>query len=467
MSTAILLDTEDVARGQLDASLSAAGLSIVLNAGEGAEFPQPLTGGCSSLGSSTALNDTGALGSLAVGDFIRNVTDGSWAYVTSIAGAPNAVVTTPLIGGTDNTWDNADVWRHGEFIVTLIKTADGTATGAVTQRERVLISDRSTDTLTVPSGGRGFDGTTGQSFAPDDFVNLYITAVTFDYIREAIYNFRAYVNTIKDSIDTSILALQDDTPTWLGTITGTNTLTGTASPAQTAYLAGQRFAFIVANTCSGAVTLNVNSLGAKNLYKPTAAALASGDITANGLVECRYDGTQFVMTSPLHGAAASLKDVDEVFKSAATSTTLTNPTSATAFDTHTYQIPANDLVAAVWYEYYCVVTVTFGTAGKYQTGVGFASALKMVNSGSASGSNTCIMHGIISGTAAAGASAEVRIGVASHMPEVLASCGYYAGNQATNGALDIKFYGYFETSNGGNNCQMVFSRITKHSTTAF
>lgn len=92
--------------------------------------------------------------------------------------------------------------------------------------------------------------------------------------------------------------LNNDAPSWLGTVAGTNTLTGSATPAATAYAAGQRFAFVVANANSGAVTINVNGLGAKNLYGPIGTALAANELTAGGLVSCRYDGTRFVMDSP-------------------------------------------------------------------------------------------------------------------------------------------------------------------------
>jgi len=77
------------------------------------------------------------------------------------------------------------------------------------------------------------------------------------------------------------------------TVSGTDTITATVSPALTAYAAGQMFAFVAANTNTGAVTINISSLGAKSITKNGTTALSAGDITANYLFVIVYDGTQF------------------------------------------------------------------------------------------------------------------------------------------------------------------------------
>mgnify|MGYP003645510913 CR=1 FL=1 len=91
--------------------------------------------------------------------------------------------------------------------------------------------------------------------------------------------------------------LQDSAPLFLGT----NTVTASATPAIAAYAAGQTFRFKAGGTNTGAVTLNLNSLGAKAVQK-RGAALVAGDITANNVVTVVYDGTQFQMTSPAAAA---------------------------------------------------------------------------------------------------------------------------------------------------------------------
>ena len=77
------------------------------------------------------------------------------------------------------------------------------------------------------------------------------------------------------------------------TVSGTDTITATVSPALTAYASGQMFAFVAANTNTGAVTINISSLGAKSITKNGTTALAAGDINANYLFVIVYDGTQF------------------------------------------------------------------------------------------------------------------------------------------------------------------------------
>lgn len=77
------------------------------------------------------------------------------------------------------------------------------------------------------------------------------------------------------------------------TVSGTDTITATVSPSLTAYASGQMFAFVAANTNTGAVTINISSLGAKAITKNGNTALSAGDLTANYLFVVVYDGTQF------------------------------------------------------------------------------------------------------------------------------------------------------------------------------
>lgn len=94
--------------------------------------------------------------------------------------------------------------------------------------------------------------------------------------------------------------LRDGAHQWLTGVSGTNTVTGStaASSAVSAYAAGQVFRFVAAGANTGAVTLNVNGLGAKTVTKRGATALAAGDIAAGSVVTVTYDGTQFQMLDP-------------------------------------------------------------------------------------------------------------------------------------------------------------------------
>lgn len=96
--------------------------------------------------------------------------------------------------------------------------------------------------------------------------------------------------------------VQNGSLIWGGTASGTNTITFNITPTPAAYATGQRFAFIIANTNSGAVTVNISSLGAKSLTKYGTSALVSGDIVAGQICVIQYDGTEFQLSSPANPA---------------------------------------------------------------------------------------------------------------------------------------------------------------------
>jgi len=77
------------------------------------------------------------------------------------------------------------------------------------------------------------------------------------------------------------------------TVTGTDTYVATASPALTAYAAGNLFSLVVPNTNTGASTINIDGLGAKAITRTGSTALVAGDMVATEIVIVVYDGTRF------------------------------------------------------------------------------------------------------------------------------------------------------------------------------
>jgi hypothetical protein len=61
----------------------------------------------------------------------------------------------------------------------------------------------------------------------------------------------------------------------------------------TAYSAGDAYLIKFGTANDGASTININSLGAKNIFKNTNIPIASGDIKANQEIMIVYDGTNF------------------------------------------------------------------------------------------------------------------------------------------------------------------------------
>lgn len=79
----------------------------------------------------------------------------------------------------------------------------------------------------------------------------------------------------------------------LVTVTGTDTLTGSMTPVLTAYAAGNQFSFVVANTNTGAVTINIDGVGSKSITRTGSTALVAGDMVAGQVALIEYDGTRF------------------------------------------------------------------------------------------------------------------------------------------------------------------------------
>jgi hypothetical protein len=112
--------------------------------------------------------------------------------------------------------------------------------------------------------------------------------------------------------------VQDGGYMTLSSVSGADTITATVAPSIAAYAAGQFFTFTSAGANTGAVTLNINSLGAKAVTKEGTTALAAGDIASGSVVNVQYDGTRFQLTS---GRSVQPLDSDLTAIAALTTTT--------------------------------------------------------------------------------------------------------------------------------------------------
>lgn len=96
-----------------------------------------------------------------------------------------------------------------------------------------------------------------------------------------------------------ITHVQNGTYINLGTAGGTaNVMTASANPAITSYVAGQTFRIktIAASNGSGITshTLNINSLGAREIYEQDGTYAQAGTWGAGTVLELYYDGTTFI-----------------------------------------------------------------------------------------------------------------------------------------------------------------------------
>ena len=96
--------------------------------------------------------------------------------------------------------------------------------------------------------------------------------------------------------------VQSTTAKLVNSVSGADTITGTMSPTLGAYAAGQMFYFVAAGDNTGAVTINIDSLGAKSVTRDGAVALAASDIKSGEVIVIVYDGTRFQVVSQLNSA---------------------------------------------------------------------------------------------------------------------------------------------------------------------
>jgi len=139
------------------------------------------------------------------------------------------------------------------------------------------------------------------------------------------------------------------------TVAGTNALTGLATPLLAAYTAGAQFSFVAQNTNTAAVTLDIDTLGAKSVTKTGSVALAAGDLVAGSIALIEYDGTRFQLINPgpSNKLTTSIKTSD--FAAVSANTYAVNTTSAAVTATLPASPTAGDYITFTDY------ARTFGT----------------------------------------------------------------------------------------------------------
>jgi len=140
--------------------------------------------------------------------------------------------------------------------------------------------------------------------------------------------------------------VQDGTYTTLGTAGGSaDTYTATPSPAITAYATGSRFNIKINADNTGASTLNISAVGAKNMKKYDGAGakvdVESGDLQQDQYYDLLYDGTDVVVLNPQKPYIDALNFSDPSFnRNYVTNGQASVSTRGTTFDSTT--TPANN-----------------------------------------------------------------------------------------------------------------------------
>jgi len=164
-------------------------------------------------------------------------------------------------------------------------------------------------TYTLPAGNPVTTGTTISSTwannTLNDIASGLTTSLAYDGQTAPVANLPmatyAHTGVGNATVRTMYAAagqVQDGTFQFLTSVAGTNTITGIAALSMSALAAGQTFRFVAAATNTGAVTLNINSIGAKSITKNGTTALTANDILINSAITVIYDGTQFQLLNP-------------------------------------------------------------------------------------------------------------------------------------------------------------------------
>ena len=107
--------------------------------------------------------------------------------------------------------------------------------------------------------------------------------------------------------------------------TGTNNVVLTPSPAITSYATRQRFTVRFINPSSGAMTININGVGAASLLQYNPAGVLGNAIVSAALVsDIAYNGAAWVLLDQLPAAASVIPRGQQVFSSNSTFTVPAN-----------------------------------------------------------------------------------------------------------------------------------------------
>lgn len=150
---------------------------------------------------------------------------------------------------------------------------------------------------------------------------------------------------------------------YLTSVSGTNTITASVSPAFAAYVAGQAFKFVASETNTTSATLNINALGAKDICKgqlgsASGTYAASGSTTITVTATNTFSAGQEVYLDFTLGSGTSLTDGKfTIVTATASNFTVTYGSSVTSSGTVTAvrnaylsngDIPAGSMIAVVY-----------------------------------------------------------------------------------------------------------------------
>jgi hypothetical protein len=190
------------------------------------------------------------------------------ATTTLASAITNSATSMSVTAGTGALFPSITGAQY--FSVTLMTITSG----VVTAQEIVLVTARSTDTMTIT---RAQEGTAAQAWGASTTVALLPTAA-------GMYSFAQFDDLQAQSGNYAV-----DTGT-------ANAYSVALTPALTAHVTGAPIRWKAANTNTGASTFN-DGVGSVSLTLPSGLALGPGAIKAGGIYVSSWDGAKFQLES--------------------------------------------------------------------------------------------------------------------------------------------------------------------------
>jgi hypothetical protein len=119
--------------------------------------------------------------------------------------------------------------------------------------------------------------------------------------------------------------------------TGTNSISLTLNPTPTSYFTGMVINFKVPNNNTGHVTVNLNGLGNKALFKNYNDTLVGNDLQTNKLTSIIYDGQKFQLLNQIYSPEYAYYSQVGAYTSAPMKPILTNSWTKVPFNTTNIQ----------------------------------------------------------------------------------------------------------------------------------
>lgn len=209
----------------------------------------------------------------------RSTAGSSGALIALTPDKQRTVLTTDYVvdTGTKSAYAIAPTPAVTQYVAGMVFTFK--ATNANTAGATLNVNSLGVKTLT-----RGKASLRAEDIRTNYIVSVINTGTTFEVL----------------SASGQVPVSQDGQEIYSTSTAGTTAYTVALVPTVSKYTAGMVVRF-KPDTGGGHATLNVNSLGAKNIFRyrnGTSAAVVTGDIVANQQAEVIYNGTQFELQTP-------------------------------------------------------------------------------------------------------------------------------------------------------------------------